>query len=288
MTEQRIQLDFLDGLIAGKGIGHRADALRRITNLFVSISGNISDDQVALFDTVMVKLVEEIDVSARATFSSRIASMSDTPPDVVRMLALDDDIEVAEPVLTNSGRLDEATLVEGAGGKSQDHLLAISRRTSLPEVVTDVLVDRGNREVVMSTASNRGARFLGIWLFDSGQEIRNGRRSGGPGVGEAGYPASASFEIVRGCIRSRSIQVWRRRPQQGCPSSQHGVESFGTDPSEIARAFVRVCGGRGIGQIVARGGPAVGSATRRVCPSRSIRRNRRSLVDHVQPADRRG
>ncbi len=159
MTENRMQIDFLDGLIAGKGIGHRADALRRITDLFVSISGNISDDQVALFDTVMVKLVEEIDVSARATFSSRIASMSDTPPEVVRMLALDDDIEVAEPVLTNSGRLDEATLVEGARTKSQDHLLAISRRTSLPEVVTDVLVDRGNREVVMSTASNRGARF---------------------------------------------------------------------------------------------------------------------------------
>src|SRR5262252_4505943 len=92
----------LDDLIAGKEIGHRADALRRITDLFVSNSGQISDDQVALFDDVMGKLVREIDASARAAFSSRVASIADTPPQVIRTLALDDDIEVAEPILTNS------------------------------------------------------------------------------------------------------------------------------------------------------------------------------------------
>ena len=137
----------LDDLIAGKEIGHRADALRRITDLFVSNSGQLSDDQVTLFDDVMGKLVREIDASARAAFSTRVASIPDTPPQVVRTLALDDDIEVAEPILVNSERLDDATLVEGARTKSQDHLLAISRRNTLSEAVTDVLVDRGNREV---------------------------------------------------------------------------------------------------------------------------------------------
>lgn len=149
----------LDDLIAGKEIGHRADALRRITDLFVSSSGQISDDQIALFDDVMGKLVREIDASARVTFSTRMASMPNTPQQVIRTLALDDDIEVAEPILANSERLDEATLVEGARTKSQDHLLAISRRNILSEAVTDVLVDRGNREVALSTAGNRGARF---------------------------------------------------------------------------------------------------------------------------------
>src|SRR5882724_4857102 len=149
----------LDDLIAGKEIGHRADALRRITDLFVSSSGQISDDQIALFDDVMGKLVREIDASARVAFSTRMASMPISPPQVIRTLALDDDIEVAEPILANSERLDEATLVEGARTKSQDHLLAISRRNSLSEAITDVLVDRGNREVAMSTAGNRGARF---------------------------------------------------------------------------------------------------------------------------------
>ena len=42
------------------------------------------------------------------------------------------------------------------------HLLAISKRKSLEETVTDVLVTRGNRDVVNSVANNNGARFSGF------------------------------------------------------------------------------------------------------------------------------
>ena len=43
--------------------------------------------------------------------------------------------------------------------KSQSHLLAISTRETLDESVTDVLVTRGDPEVVTSVASNKGAQF---------------------------------------------------------------------------------------------------------------------------------
>jgi len=43
--------------------------------------------------------------------------------------------------------------------KGQDHLLAISGRTDLPEAVTDVIVDRGERKVIESLATTRGAPF---------------------------------------------------------------------------------------------------------------------------------
>src|SRR5262249_62284072 len=81
------------------------------------------------------------------------------PPNVLRTLALDDEIKVAEPVLLHADRLDETTLVESAKTKSQSHLLAISRRQNLGEAVTDVLVQRGNSEVALSTAQNVSARF---------------------------------------------------------------------------------------------------------------------------------
>ena len=45
--------------------------------------------------------------------------------------------------------------------KSQAHLLAISQRRSITEDVTDVLVERGDREVINSVARNHGARFSG-------------------------------------------------------------------------------------------------------------------------------
>jgi uncharacterized protein (DUF2336 family) len=43
--------------------------------------------------------------------------------------------------------------------KGHGHLMAISRRKVLAEAVTDVLVERGDQEVALSTAQNPGARF---------------------------------------------------------------------------------------------------------------------------------
>jgi uncharacterized protein (DUF2336 family) len=62
-------------------------------------------------------------------------------------------------VLTTSDRLDEADLVANASHKSQQHLAAIAQRRWLSEAVTDVLVTRGDRDVVHSVAKNAGARF---------------------------------------------------------------------------------------------------------------------------------
>jgi uncharacterized protein (DUF2336 family) len=159
MSAQPAIIDELEGLIARKDIGGRAEALRRVTDLFVSGSATFSADQIALFDEVMGQLAREIDASARAAFGCRLAPLPDAPPGVLRELALDDEIAVAEPILQGAAQLDGATLVEGARTKSQGHLLAISRRSYLPESVTDVLVERGNREVALSTASNSGAHF---------------------------------------------------------------------------------------------------------------------------------
>jgi len=50
-------------------------------------------------------------------------------------------------------------LIACAKSKSQQHVLAISKRQAVPEAVTDVLVVRGSPEVVTSVASNTGANF---------------------------------------------------------------------------------------------------------------------------------
>jgi uncharacterized protein (DUF2336 family) len=159
MIAQKSMIDELEEAIASKEIGRRADTLRRITDLFVSSSGGFSDDQVDLFDDVMGLLAREIETSARAAFGHRLALLPQAPPRIIRALALDDAIEVAGPILTQFEQIDDATLMEGARTKSQDHLLAISRRPVLVEALTDVLVDRGNELVAQSTAENPGAKL---------------------------------------------------------------------------------------------------------------------------------
>jgi uncharacterized protein (DUF2336 family) len=159
MSAQQNLIDQLEDAFSRHDIRRRAETLRRVTDLFLSGSGRYSGQQIELFDEVMGRLVEEIDVSARAAFGNRLSTVTDAPPRVIRGLALDDAIEVAGPVLAHSDRIDDTTLVEGAKTKSQKHLLAISRRKALVEAVTDVLVERGDREVAVSTAENPGAAF---------------------------------------------------------------------------------------------------------------------------------
>src|SRR6202012_5330631 len=56
-------------------------------------------------------------------------------------------------------RRDDEPLIANASTKGQAHLLAISRRKTIGEAVTDVLVTRGDQAVVSSVAGNAGARF---------------------------------------------------------------------------------------------------------------------------------
>jgi uncharacterized protein (DUF2336 family) len=152
-------IDELEAAISQRSIGSRAEILRQITDLFVVGSDHFDSEQMTLFDDVMGRLVSEIEHSARVTFGQTIASMANSPPKVTRTLALDDSIDIAGPLLRRSDCLDDETLITGAKTKGQDHLLAISQRKRLSEGVTDVLVERGNQRVVISTAANTGARF---------------------------------------------------------------------------------------------------------------------------------
>src|SRR5713226_1346092 len=135
------------------------ETLRRVTDLFVNGAVDYSDEQIGLFDDVFQCLTDRIETSAKALLANRLAPIDNAPPSTVRTLAFDDLIEVAAPLLSRSERLDDAALIETARNKSQAHLMAISIRRVLSRAVTDVLVLRGNDEVVQSTVNNPGAEF---------------------------------------------------------------------------------------------------------------------------------
>lgn len=137
----------------------RAETLRRITTLFLEGSASFNEDHVRLFDDVFGSLIEEIETKARAELSRRLAPVNNSPLELVRRLAADDDIAVAGPMLSFSPRLPDDDLVAIASSRGQAHLFAISNRSGLGEAVTDVLVRRGNRDVVRKVAGNAGARL---------------------------------------------------------------------------------------------------------------------------------
>ncbi len=152
-------LDELQTTLAHGTVARRVETLRRVTDLFLSGAVDYSHEQIELFDDVFQCLMKHIETSAKAVLSSRLAPIDTAPPLTIRALAFDDVIEVAAPVLSQSERLDDGALIEAAHNKSQAHLMAISTRRVLSDAVTDVLVLRGNDEVIHSTVNNPGAEF---------------------------------------------------------------------------------------------------------------------------------
>src|SRR5438105_9750253 len=152
-------LDELQTTLAHGTVARRVETLRRVTDLFLNGAVDYSDEQIALFDDVFHCLMRHIEASAKALLASRLAPVGTAPPLTIRALAFDDLIEVAAPGLSRSERLDDDALIETARTKSQAHLMAISMRRVLSGAVTDVLVQRGNDQVVQSTVNNPGAEF---------------------------------------------------------------------------------------------------------------------------------
>ena len=157
MSEISSFLRDLDEAVSRGTPESRKRALWHTTDLM--IAGRYSDDEIWTFGEVIGRLADEIEVATRAQLAKRLAQFDQAPVNIIHKLAFDDEIEVAGPVLRESERLEPYALVANVCTKSQTHMLAISERKSIDESVTDVLVTRGNQEVVSSVVRNNGARL---------------------------------------------------------------------------------------------------------------------------------
>lgn len=159
MTVATSLIPGLDDIVKRGDPRRRGEIARAISELFFHDSARLRPDLIALFDDLLIDLVPHAELASRVDLAERFSLLDNAPPHLVNQLARENEIMVAGPVLRQSPVLDEAALVEIARLKGQGHLLAMTARPALPVVVTDVLVERGDRDVVRRTAANAGAVF---------------------------------------------------------------------------------------------------------------------------------
>jgi uncharacterized protein (DUF2336 family) len=133
--------------------------LRQVTDLFLSDADRLNENQIGVFDDVLVRLMEQMETRALAQLGTTLSGSKAAPKETIRQLAYHEEVSVAAPVLTKSARLSEGDLIEIANLRGPQHLLAISHRDTLSEGVTDVLLRRGDSQVSHALAKNTGARF---------------------------------------------------------------------------------------------------------------------------------
>jgi uncharacterized protein (DUF2336 family) len=254
MTAKLTVLAELEHTIAQGSSQQRAQILMQVAELFIRDSARYSDDEISLFDDIITRLATEIEVSVRSLLAQRLAPIAKAPANIMRMLASDDEIKVASPVLTQSESIDEAILVQSARSKSQEHLLAISRRRTLSEIVTDVLVERGNKQVALSTAKNLGAKFSEAGFCqlvkrtdgDDGLAVCVGSRPDIPRPLLLTLLATAS-ELVRSKLFAENPNI-RREIQNAVETVTDGLRDYArAEPANYAaaRALVQSLGDSG-------------------------------------------
>ena len=167
MLERSIADEVEAAIKAGSTEKH-LDTLKQVTDLFLLSADGYSGEQIELFGDVLERLIRTIELRALADVSARIAlaEMSTSSPPSSRRRRpwsaawrSNDEISIARPVLTESARLSADDLVELAQTKGEQHLLAISGRWWLTEIVTDALLARHYPSVSRKLVTNPGARM---------------------------------------------------------------------------------------------------------------------------------
>jgi Uncharacterised protein conserved in bacteria (DUF2336) len=207
----------------------RARTVDQLSSLFLMSADSFGESHVAVFDQVISLLADEIEVRARLRLAEKLADHPKSPRGVIRRLAKDQ-IDVARPVLSRSPVLTDEDLVEVARAGGRDHMLAISERKDISEVVTDVLVSEGDRIVMHAVANNPNARFstkgYDILVYKSHADpllqTSLGQRSDVPR-----RHLAALFELAKAAARERlsraSISVNRRALSQAIEMSADEV-----------------------------------------------------------------
>jgi uncharacterized protein (DUF2336 family) len=136
----------------------RRELLRQITNVFLADPPDRSDRESQLFDEIVGAVASDLETQVRIELARKIADTRVPVARTAKRLAMDQ-IEVARPVLERSRALSEADILEVIEQKSQDHMMAVTKRPDIGTSVSSKLVEKGEDRIVASLLENRSARI---------------------------------------------------------------------------------------------------------------------------------
>ncbi len=134
----------------------RRELLREVTDLFFETSGTRNERETNLFGDVLQLVAAEMQDGVLAELAERFADADDAPVALMRDLA-NHAFAVAAPVLARSKTLDEQTLLQIVGDKSQQHIKAVAQRETVSEALSDAIVQLGDDQALDALMRNEGA-----------------------------------------------------------------------------------------------------------------------------------
>ena len=155
----------LDASLANRSNEQQFSMLRQVCDLFLTHAPACQAEQVSVFGDVMIRLMVTAPRDGLIELSVKLAPVDNAPSNVARRLASDNDMAIAEPILTKSNALTDEVLAAIIAEKGGSHLKAVLKRDSIGKAVTDVLLDQKDpRELLYKLARNNDVRFSEVGI----------------------------------------------------------------------------------------------------------------------------
>lgn len=152
----REQVARLYDLAKQKSDDSRRTLVENISDLFLTPEGRLNEHQRMLMTDILFKLVSELETVVRRELADVLVVQDSVPAELLNLLA-NDQIEIARPILEQSGLLRDQDLIEIIKVRSDDHRLCIAIRARLSEEVSDALIREGSADVVEALLKNQDA-----------------------------------------------------------------------------------------------------------------------------------
>lgn len=196
-----------------------SELLRNVTALLGLVSDQCGQHLLDVYDSVMVRLIDMVDVAMKAEVAAQLSQLRHAPAAVVRKLAMDD-IEIAQPLLIRSQSLTDDDLIGIAEIRGTPHRRAIATRPGISVAVTAVILKRADDAVRRVLASNVTAklpdggfqRFLDQAKHDTEMQALI-----------AGHPATP-VSVLQTLVKFSTEEVITRVKQRTQTTPQHQLE----------------------------------------------------------------
>ncbi len=136
----------------------RTALLKRLTDVVCLPASRINNFERAMTADLLVEMLPEASVEARARIARRLATLSELPSTLTRLL-LRDDIEVARPLLVECQNLSDADLVDCIGQATPEHRRLAAARRGLSELASESVVATGDLPAIEALLHNDLAKI---------------------------------------------------------------------------------------------------------------------------------
>lgn len=153
-----VELSSLMTLSKDSSKAARRRLFENMSGLFLSEEDRFNEQERAHISDIMTKLVADVELSVRATLAKNLSTSDQAPAELIALLA-NDDIFVARPILTQSRVLMEKDLLSVIELRSKEHLLAITEREDISPIISDLLIEYGDEDVIEQLIGNNDAEI---------------------------------------------------------------------------------------------------------------------------------